>query len=199
MGFDGGVEYGGLRSGHEVSILICYLLKNIDAPLTKSDLSEALLNEGLVNYFELTNSLSELSRLEQINISLDKDGNEEYTVTQKGILNSGVIESELPIVVREKAVKAVLKVLAKKKRLEDNRAEIISVKDGFKVSMQILDIGSDLMDLELFVPDSMIAKKIRNNFLNDPQILYKGVLALLMGDLKSVGELIPSDNNNLFD
>lgn len=199
MGFDGGVEYGGLRSGHEVSVLICYLLKNIDQPLSKTDLSEALLNEGLVNYFELTNSLSELLKLGQIKVLVDVDGNEEYALTQKGIKNLLIIETELPVVVRDKAVNAVLRILARKKRLQDNRAEIIAVNDGFKVNMQILDIGTDLLDVELFVPDSMVAKKIRNNFLNDPQILYKGILALLMGDLKSVGELIPSDDNNLFD
>lgn len=199
MGFDGGVEYGGLRNGHEVSVLICYLLKNISVPLTKTELSDALLNEGLVNYFELTNSLSELVKLNQVHVTVDVDGTEEYTLTDIGTKNLGVIETELPASVREKAVNAVLRILAMKKRLQDNRAEIIAVKDGFKVNMQILDIGSDLLDLELFVPDAMVAKQIRNNFLNDPQLLYKGILALLMGDLKSVGELIPSEENNLFD
>lgn len=199
IGFDGGVEYGGLRNGHEVSVLICYILKNITVPLTKTDLSEALLNEGLVNYFELTNSLSELQKLRQIHASVDVDGNEEYALTEKGAKNLEVIETELPVVVREKAVNAVLRILARKKRLQDNRAEIIAVKDGFKVNMQILDIGTDLLAVELFVPDSMVAREIRKNFLNDPQLLYKGILALLMGDLKSVGELIPSDDNKLFD
>jgi len=198
-GFDGGIEFGGLRSGYEVSILVCYLLMSVGEPLSAQEISEALLAEGLVNYFELTNSLAELRKLEQVFVGRDRDGLEQYILTPKGKDNAKLLDRELPKSVREKAVQAILRTLARKKRLKENRTEIHQVEDGFQVTLHVLDIGSDLMKLELFVPDLEVAKQVRTNFLNDPGLLYKGVLALLTGDMKTVGELAPSKEPKLFE
>lgn len=199
MGFDAGVEHGGLRSGYEVNILICYLLKHCGEPLSKNEIIETLLNNGLVNYFELTNSLVELKKLEQIDVDVNEKNEDIYSISKKGLFNLTMLEREIPKTVKQKAIDAALQLLAKKKRLVDNIAEITQVPDGYKVDMKILDIGTDLLDISLFVPDIASAKRIRSAFLNDPQLIYKGVLALLTGDMDTVGDLIPSKDDYLFD
>lgn len=47
--FDAGIELGGLRNREEIRLLICYLLKTIDKPLEKSQLNDAVLENGLAN------------------------------------------------------------------------------------------------------------------------------------------------------
>jgi hypothetical protein len=198
MTFDSNVEDGGLRNGYEVSVLICYLLKNAKEPLTKNELNEILTEKGLVNYFELTNSLSELIKLEQIEYVPNLMGEIGFSITRRGIVNLDVLENEIPRSVRERAVEAKLLLLARKSRLNNYSADIVQTNDGYQVSMKILDVGSDLMDMNLFVPDIAGAKKIRSAFLNDPQLLYKGVIAILTGDLDTVGELVPTKDEKLF-
>ena len=63
MEFDaltGGVEPGGLRNKSDIRLLICYLLSSIDAPLSKQDIVQIMQENGLANYFEVMDSLSEM-------------------------------------------------------------------------------------------------------------------------------------------
>ena len=40
--FDAGIELGGLRNRDDIRLLICYLLKSVDAPMTRQILNEAM-------------------------------------------------------------------------------------------------------------------------------------------------------------
>ncbi len=197
--FSGGVEPGGLRTTYEINILICYLLKTVDARFTKAQLAEILQRDGLVNYFELANSLNELVRLEQVTLSKSYSGEEVYGVTELGAQACAAIERTVAVSVRDKAVKAALRLMKKVERQRKNKADIVQTSDGYLVNMRILDYGSDLMELKLFLPDAGQAALVKRQFLNDPQLLYKGVLSLLVRDLEEFGDLVPSEDDGLFD
>lgn len=69
---------------------------------------------------------------------------------------------------------------------------------GYVITLEIPDIGASLMKLSLFVPTKELCEQVKRRFLNDPQLTYKGVIALVTGDLGTVGSLIPS-GEELFD
>lgn len=197
--FSGGVEPGGLRTTYEINILICYLLKTVDAQFTKAQLTEILQRDGLVNYFELANSLNELVKLGQVTVTKNDAGENCYGITELGALACSTIERTVSVAVREKAVKAALRLMKKVERERKNKAEITKVDDGYIVTMRILDYGSDLMELKLFLPDANQAALVKRQFMNDPQLLYKGVLSLLVRDLDEFGDLAPCEDDDLFD
>ncbi len=197
--FSGGVEPGGLRTTYEINILVCYLLKTVDAQFSKAQLSEVLQRDGLVNYFELANSLNELVRLGQVTVSKNEVGEDCYGVTDLGAQACAAIERTVSVSVRDKAVKAALRLMKKTERERKNKAEISKVDDGYIVSMRILDYGSDLMELKLFLPDANQASLVKRQFLNDPQLLYRGVLSLLVRDLEEFGDMTPCEDDGLFD
>ena len=58
--FDAGIELGGLRNRNEIRLLVCYLLKAIDKPVPKTLVVDAILNDGLANYFEINEAIAEL-------------------------------------------------------------------------------------------------------------------------------------------
>ena len=64
------------------------------------------------------------------------------------------------------------------------------------MDLTITDIGSDLLKMSLFMPTEQEAKQVQQHFLSDPLLTYKGVLALLTGDLQTVGELIPTNEDD---
>lgn len=193
--FSAGIEPGGLTLAHEIKILVCYLLHNISQKLTLSQINEALLKKGLVNYFELADAMSELLESGHIIICATNEKDEEcYELTELGVRTAQEFSDTLPLTVREKALHSAQNLLTRQKSAAENIVTVDKVKDGYMVNLIISDIGSDLMNLSLFMPTENEADAVKRQFIRDPLLIYKGMLALLTGDLKTVGELIPTDN-----
>ena len=196
--FTAGVEPGGLTHGYEIKILVCYLLGQIGAGMTFTQISDALLHRGLVNYFELANALSDLTESGHL-VCEDCAGRQEdtsYHLTDLGRQTANTFSGTLPAAVREKAVKSARHQLLRKKLESSNHASVRKTEDGYIVDMTICDIGSDLLSLSLFMPTEQEAEQVRQHFLSDPLLTYKGVLALLTGDLQTVGQLIPTKDED---
>ena len=196
--FTAGVEPGGLTHGYEIKILVCYLLGQIGTGMTFTQISDALLHRGLVNYFELANALSDLTESGHLTCE-DCAGRQEdtsYHLTDLGRQTACTFSGTLPVSVREKAVKSARHQLLRRKIESSNHASIRKAEDGYIVDMTICDIGSDLLSLSLFITTEQEAEQVRQHFLSDPLLTYKGVLALLTGDLQTVGQLIPTKDED---
>ncbi|MEF9852536.1 MAG: DUF4364 family protein [Hydrogenoanaerobacterium sp.] len=198
--FSEGLEPGGLKKGYEIKILLCFLLQNIKEKLTLSQINEALLKRGLVNYFELADAMSELLESGHIIIcDTTKNDEERYSLTSLGEKTSVEFSGTLPAAVREKALESARNILERQKNAAENIVTIDKVKDGYMVNMIISDIGSDLLNLSVFMPTETEAEAVKRQFVRDPLLIYKGSLALLTGDLKTVGELVPTNNAFYYD
>ncbi len=55
--FDKGIELGGLRNRDEIRLLICYILKAVDAPISKQNLTIPCFRNSLANYFEINQAI----------------------------------------------------------------------------------------------------------------------------------------------
>ena len=122
--------------------------------------------------------------------SFDIKNLSEYFTCPKIVSISSVKESAF------EAVKSARHQLLRRKIESSNHASIRKAEDGYIVDMTICDIGSDLLSLSLFMPTEQEAEQVRQHFLSDPLLTYKGVLALLTGDLQTVGQLIPTKDED---
>ena len=177
---DAGIEPGGLRDVNEIKILICYLLKNSGRPLTFDDLNEIVQQDGLVNYFEFANSLNELLLSGHIDLA-ESGGAEYYRVTRLGEATAATFERRLPLAVREKAVKAAVRLLERQRVEAENKVVITPSGSGYTVECRVLDGSDELLAVRLLVPELAQAKAVEKQFLSDPGIVYRGTLALLSG------------------
>lgn len=196
--FTAGVEPGGLTHGYEIKILVCYLLSQLNCGMTFSQINDALLHRGLVNYFELASAMSELVESGHLSSRDCADSRDEaiYDLTDLGLETARTFGSTLPAAVKEKAVKSARHQIIRRKIEASNLAVIRKEDDGYMVDLTITDIGSDLLKISLFMPTEQEAKLVQQHFLSDPLLTYKGVLALLTGDLQTVGELIPTNEDD---
>ncbi|MEG1778133.1 MAG: DUF4364 family protein [Angelakisella sp.] len=192
--FTEGVRPGSVTTSHEVIILICYMVSKSPQPVSLEQLGRALLKEELVNYFEFANAAEYL--VKEGHLAEASKGL--YTVSELGATTASTFEADLPTAVGERAMASLGGIQKLLRRQEENHVEITKTDDGFELSMTITDIGTNLMSIKLFMPTMERCEAIRRLFLNDPLVVYKGVLALLTGDMETVGELIPS-GENLFD
>lgn len=178
--FDAGVEPGGLRSKSDIKLLICYLLRSVGRPLTKETIDEVMQSYGLANYFAVSQSLLELAEAGSITC-VNVQGTAAYQLEQSGRQAADMLESALPVTVREKAVNAALRLLAKERRERENTVRI-EKKDGrCTVVCSILDNDVELMGVRLFVGDELQAQTVKENFLRDPSGIYQSLIAQLTG------------------
>jgi len=189
---DAGIEPGGLRDINEVKILLCYLLKNSGKPLTFDSLNEILQKDGLVNYFEFGQSLHELTLSGHVDCS-EQDDTEYYSITKLGVVTAATFERRLPLAVREKAIKAAVRLLQRQRLEAENKVTITRSGNGFTVECRVLDGADELLAVRLLVPDMAQAQAVKEQFHKNPELIYKAALMLMTGDIKAFGGLILSD------
>ena len=76
--FTAGVRPGGLTNSTEIRLLLCYLVKNA-GPITRTEIENALMEEALVNYFEIGSCLDDITRQSLVTLQNDR-----YAITEKG-------------------------------------------------------------------------------------------------------------------
>ncbi len=180
--FTGGVRPGGLTNSYEVNILICYLLSHAQAPLSFAQLSEATQWDGLVNYFELAQAVDRLEQDGHIVRSDAGGGRMVFRLTPSGKTASETFAHQLPRSVRERSVAAAKQALQRERREKEILTEIEKMPDGYKMTLRMTDIGTDLLGVSLFLPTAEDCRRVEQRFRSDPEQIYKSLLALLTGD-----------------
>ena len=187
--FVGGIEPGGLTNDFEVKILICFLLKKIEQPLSFDQVNEILQKTGFVNYFAFVEAVSELQKTEHVLLTTDENGQEVFQLSEIGEAMAQTFHHTLPLTVREKTVESARALIQMQKQLEEIDVRYHAVNDGYMLTMQMKDIGSDLMDLSVFVPTEDECVEIRERIYADPLLLYKTVLSVMLGSYEEGKQL----------
>ncbi len=189
--FTGGVNLLGLKSKNDIKLLICYLLASIDVPLSKEDIITILQDNELANYFEINDAISDL--LDNNNITYLQDDLTKYLINNSGREIADNLSSSLPISIREKALVATMKLMAKVKRETENTVDIISDKSGFYVECHISGGKNfDLLSFKIFVADKRQAELVKNNFQKNPNFIYQCMMALVSEDTELINDALKS-------
>lgn len=185
-----GVAPGGLVNADDIKILLCYLLKSVQKPLSFENLNEILQQDSLCNYFGFAGALRDLLVSGHVDL-VKQDGEDCYKTTRLGRETAALFERRLPLSVREKAMAAAVQLLARIKRESENRVEIEeNGKGGCTVTCSVLDMGDPLLRVSVYVPERDQAEAVKKRFQSDPQTVYRGVLALLTGDVRAAADLV---------
>lgn len=187
--FSAGVEPGGLRSREEIKLLICYLLQSTGQALAKELVLDSLVSSGLANYFEAAAALEELCAAGNLRRAVRED-EDAYTLTDTGVAVAETLAGALPRSVREKAVGAALRLLARIRLEKENQVVFRPLEHGLMVECHISDGENDMLCVQLRVADEMQAKLVKRRFLQDPAGFYNAAVALFTGEKQAVRELL---------
>lgn len=180
--FTAGIEHGGLTTSAEVRMLICWLLDCVKQPVQMSVLNRALQLDGLVNYFELAHGVADLLSTGHIVETMHDSGHEPpLALTDLGRRTARTFEKKIPLNVREKSLPALREILRLEKNERENSVKIEKQETGWRLSLQIADVKSDLLTLSLYVPTEDMCISMRDRFLSDPARLYTTVVDYLNG------------------
>jgi len=172
-----GVAHGGLVSTDEIRILICYILHTIKQPVPAQQLSELLHYEGIANYFEVSSAFAALD--DNGLIIKNENDSELYEITPKGSDVAVTLKTSVPLTVREKAYSLAVRMLSIIKYAKETKIDIKPLDVGYSIKCAIVEGDLELMAVSLFVPDEAQAQSIKERFINDPTIIYSGVIEIL--------------------
>jgi len=167
----------------DIKVFILYLLKNIKEPLEYRIINDLVVQDDFVNYFDFTICFGELVECKQVE-EIKDENTSYYTISELGEKAVENVEMRLFTSVREKAIRSALRLLAYYRTGKKISSEIEEADNGYYfVNCNIVNNSGLLMDVKVKVTEKYYAECMKNNFDERAEVIYKGVLALLAGDV----------------
>lgn len=161
-------------------LIILYMLDKVDFPLTTSQISEFILDQGYTNYFKLQQTLSDMVESDLIRAEnthnrtlyhLTENGSETIHYFRNKI--SAEIQHDIDAFLKEKRYDL-------KEEVSVKTDYYLTTSHEYEVRCQIVEDGSSLIDLKLLVPTETEAETIANNWMKQNQELYTLLLSKLL-------------------
>ena len=172
-----------LTEKNDVKIFILYLLMNIEYPIDITTLSDISVQDEFVKQFDFMDCFFEL--LENGAIScIFQDGQQLYEITDAGRKAAEALQSEILPTIRQKSLKNAYRLLSFKKTGAVVESSVKKEEDGrYTVSVSIKNRAGHVMSASVTVDGVQDAVKMRENFEEKPELIYRGLLSLLSGDV----------------
>ncbi|MBQ9115656.1 MAG: DUF4364 family protein [Clostridia bacterium] len=174
---------GPLKDKNDIKIFILYLLRNIGYPLDFDNINDIVVQDGVVGYFDFADCFAEL--LDTGNIAEEKNGREcLYRITDQGIHVADNLQSNILTAIRERSLKSALRLLSFKKkgsRIQHHSEPLEN--GGYTLTCSIVEERQEIMRVSVFLDNKAQLDKMEYNFENNPEVVYRGVLALLSGEI----------------
>ena len=206
------------HSPQQVKVFILYLLEKVGYPLDYNDLATIIIRDGYVDYFDFVTYFHELledGHIKKISVPCDgakdkpseqKDENgvtgpdnssdndaqtkDLYEVSETGrMIAKGLADDLLIAAVREKSYISAMRHLSLEKRgaVVDHRIEMVG--DGTYIfHCSIKDCDGMAFDLALRADSYLQVSRMRMNFEDKPDVVYRGIIALVTGNVKYLFE-----------
>lgn len=173
-----------IGSMRNVKIFVLYLLENINYPLEFTTINDVVMQTDYVMYLDFAEAFYQMVDMDLIEKVDGDDGRDYYIVTEKGRLVARELKSDVLASVLDKALSKALRYLDFKKRQVVARCTVEKTDDGrFCVSCSFTEKGVLIFSQSLVVDTENRAQRMRDNFYERPEVIYRGVTALLAGNV----------------
>ncbi len=171
-----------LTGKNEIKIFILFLLNEIGYPLDYEELGDITVYDDFVGYFDFAECFTEL--LAAGHLIEIKDGETvRYTVSPTGRTVASQLQNSIMLPIREKAFKTALHILSFKRRNAKLSCSVTEEEEKYLVRCTITENDRVTMDVTVATDSKIRAEKMKKNFLERPEVIFKGVTALLAGEV----------------
>lgn len=171
--------YGFIREKRDIKLLIVYCMQFIEEPLDIAHLADIVLCDDGFGYFEYVDALYDLIGSGHITVG-SKNGEDVYSLTEKGHLTAEVFEKDITSPVRDAAKRAAVRVMRANHRDAAIATELITRKDGSKaVRMGFSDGTESVFEFEIMVLDEEQGNMFIRNFKGHAEQMYSRVMKVL--------------------
>ena len=170
-------------SKNNVKIFILYLMRNINLPLDFVTLNDIVMQNDYVMYLDFAESFHEMLDADLIKTDGENESGEPlYVVTSKGALVAEQLRSDIIPSILDKSLECALRYLDFRKRgiTVDCTWEHLS-DNTYDATLWIYEKGKTVLNVTINVDSEYRCRQIRQNFRDRPEVMYRGIMALLCG------------------
>lgn len=168
---------GYLRESLDIKLLILFVLNRVARPITMLGLSDLVLGESSVNYFDYIDALSSLVKTGHV-MELEEN---RYLITAKGIRDLEQFETRLPYTVRLRvgsAAERMARVLQRDAMVQVSH-EMRPDGSAF-VHLGLSDGLGSILTIDLLAGNEKQAETMERNFHKNAEELYGRIANMLL-------------------
>lgn len=172
-----------LKEKTDVKIFILYLLMNIGKPIDLVTLNDIVVQDEFVNQFDFMDCICELVEAGAVDKITIGERNL-YNITHDGVIAARTLQSTLLPQIREKSFRSAIQLLSFKRRGSKASSRIEETEDGrFRLICTISDAGGAYMETSFVFDVLRQAERMKYNFDDNAEFIYRGMLGLFSGDV----------------
>ncbi len=185
-----------LTDKNDIKIFILYLLKNIERPVDMITLNDIVVQDGFVNQFDFMDCFFELCETSAVR-KFEKDGTEMYEITDEGAVAAETMQSNIIVAIRERSLRSALRLLSFRGRGAKASFALNDEADGkCRLGCSFTDKTGEFFSLSLLLDTRHQAELMRYNCSENPELLYRGVLSILSGDINYLADAWADDGDD---
>ena len=166
----------------ENKLLVLYVIKSLRQPISKTQLTEIILENNFINYFTLQQYISELETAEFVEY-IEKNDKKLITITTKGENVLSIFNDRISPIKRDIIDNYISKTIDNiKKELTIHSDYTIEKNNSFIVNLKALEDETLLIDLKISVPTKMQATSLCNRWKENPSDIYTKIVQVLFSD-----------------
>ena len=166
----------------ENKLLVLYVIKSLRQPISKTQLTEIILENNFINYFTLQQYISELETAEFVEY-IEKNNKKLITITTKGENVLSIFNDRIAPIKRDIIDNYISKTIDNiKKELTIHSDYTIEKNNSFIVNLKALEDETLLIDLKISVPTKKQATSLCNRWKENPSDIYTKIVQVLFSD-----------------
>ena len=168
----------------DVKIFILYLMENINYPLDFLTINDIVMQTDYVMYLDFAEAFDELLTSDLVRF-VEEDGEKYYYVSEKGRIVARELNSTLLSTVLDKSLEAAFRYLDFKRRGVEARCEYMQRADRkFDLTLTLYEKREKIFETTMVVDSEYRARQMKSRYLDRPDVVYRGVVALLTGKME---------------
>ena len=168
-------NHGVLRDKLDIKLLLLFILRRLPGECRGETLSELVLDNGGVGYFEYAECLGELIDTENV-----KHTPKGYAITEKGDRNCEIVESSLPYTIRARLAAQIAPMAERMRRDAMITAAHSEEENGCRVELGLSDGLGSILEMRLLCGSGEQAEKIEEHFRANAEDYYNRIMELLL-------------------
>ena len=172
-----------IGSMRNVKIFVLYLMENINYPLDFVTINDIVMQTDYVMYLDFAEAFHDMLDTGLLS-KTEEDGEELYSVTEKGRHVARELKSDLLPSILDQSLARALRYLNFKKRGITPSCAVEPIEDGrYRVTCLFTEREQCIFSQSLVVDTKDRADRMKENFYERPEAIYRGVLALMAGNV----------------
>ena len=171
-----------IGSKQNVKIFVLYLMENVGQPLDFVTLNDIVMQTDYIMYLDFAEAFHKMLDDGLIRVA---EGNEDaYVITEKGRTVAENLHSDILSSILDKSLAAAFRYLDFKQRGIETKSSYERREDGrYDFSCRLLERGEVVFSTTLVVDSADRARRLKENFYERPEVIYRGIHALLAGNM----------------